>query len=98
MPDAARNHAPAAGAGNLTLIDARLSSRSSRYTVRRKAPAGEHLEEVDVAWAERFKTTLRRLSGEEFELLRRHGFEVANATLATRQADRFSYREARAEN
>ena len=31
MPDAARNHAPAAGAGNLTLIDARLSSRSSRY-------------------------------------------------------------------
>ena len=66
--------------------------------VRRKAPAGEHLEEVDVARAERFKTTLRRLSGEEFELLRRHGFEVANATLATRQADRFSYKEARAEN
>ena len=66
--------------------------------VRRETPAGEHLEEVDVARAERFKTTLRRLSGEEFELLRRHGFEVANATLATRQADRFSYREARAEN
>ena len=34
MPDAARNHAPAAGAGNLTLIDARLSSRSSRYSKR----------------------------------------------------------------
>ena len=33
MPDAARNHAPAAGAGNLTLIDARLSSRSSRYNL-----------------------------------------------------------------
>ena len=31
MPDAARNHAPAAGAGNLTLIDARLSYRLSRY-------------------------------------------------------------------
>ena len=31
-PDAARNHAPAAGAGNLTLIDARLSSRSTRYS------------------------------------------------------------------
>ncbi len=62
------------------------------------APAGEHLKEGDVTRAERFKTTLRRLSGEEFELLRRHGFEVANATLATRQADRFSYREARAEN
>ena len=66
--------------------------------VRREAPAGKHLEEVDVARAGRFKTTLRRLSGEEFDLLRRHGFEVANATLATRQADRFSYREARAEN
>lgn len=61
--------------------------------VRREAPAGAHLGEVDVARAERFKTTLRRLSGEEFELLRRHGFEVANATLATRQADRFSHRE-----
>ena len=35
MPDAARNHAPAAGAGNLTLIDARLSSRSSRYTLHK---------------------------------------------------------------
>ena len=34
MPDAARNHAPAAGARNLILIDARLSSRSPRYTVR----------------------------------------------------------------
>lgn len=59
--------------------------------VRQEAPAGAHLKEVDVARAERFKTTLRRLSAEEFELLRRHGFEVANATLATRQADRFSY-------
>ena len=33
MPDAARNHAPAAGARNLILIDARLSSRSPRYTL-----------------------------------------------------------------
>ena len=32
MPDAARNHAPAAGARNLILIDARLSSRSPRYS------------------------------------------------------------------
>ena len=36
MPDAARNHAPAAGARNLILIDARLSSRSPRYTVFRR--------------------------------------------------------------
>ena len=66
--------------------------------VRREAPPGAHLGEVDVARAGGFQTTLRRLSGEEFELLRRHGFEVANATLATRQADRFSYREVRAAN
>ena len=60
--------------------------------VRRVPPAGAKLEDADVARAEGFKTTLRRLSREEFELLRRHGFEVANATLATRQGDRFSYR------
>ena len=36
MPDAARNHAPAAGAGNLTLIDARLSYRLSRYMAVRR--------------------------------------------------------------
>ena len=35
MPDAARNHAPAAGARNLILIDARLSSRSPRYRADR---------------------------------------------------------------
>ena len=62
--------------------------------VGREVPAGAHLRELDVARAERFKTTLRRLSGEEFELLRRHGFEVANATLATRQPYRFSYKAA----
>ncbi|MDE0061493.1 MAG: patatin-like phospholipase family protein, partial [Gammaproteobacteria bacterium] len=39
--------------------------------VGREAPAGTHLGEVDVVRGERFKTTLRRLSGEEFELLRR---------------------------
>ena len=64
--------------------------------VRREPPAGVYLGAVDVARAGRFKTNLRRLSGDEFELLRRHGFEVANATLATRQADRFSYKEVRA--
>jgi len=65
--------------------------------VGRKAPAGDKLEDADVARAKRFKTTLRRLSVEEFDLLRRHGFEVANATLATRQAERFSYRAVPAE-
>ena len=65
--------------------------------VQRKPPAGAKLEDADVARAERFKTTLRRLSIEEFDLLRQHGFDVANATLATRQPERFSYRAVPAE-
>ena len=60
--------------------------------VRRNAPMGDHLEATDVARAECFKTTLRRMSLEEFDLLMRHGFEVANATMATRQAARFCYK------
>ena len=54
-------------------------------------PAGEKLGQDDVARAAGFKTTLRRLSREEFDLLMRHGFEVANATLATRQGSVFAY-------
>lgn len=50
--------------------------------------------DAEVARVEQFGTTLRRLSGEEFDLLMRHGFEVANATLATRQAATFSYKVA----
>ena len=47
IPDSARNHAPAAGAGNLILIDARLSPRLSRYRRTRHGntlhgPAGNH--------------------------------------------------------
>ena len=55
------------------------------------APAGEKIGESDVARAAEFKTTLRRLSGEEFDFLMRHGFEVTNATLATRQGSMFSH-------
>lgn len=55
------------------------------------APTGETLGEEDVAWAAGFKTTLRRLKAREFDVLVRHGFEVANATLATRRATVFSY-------
>lgn len=55
------------------------------------APAGEQLGENEVAQSAAFKTTLRRLSREEFDLLAQHGFEVANATLATRQGSMFSY-------
>ena len=60
--------------------------------VGRKAPADALLGEADATRLGGFKTTLRRLSAEEFELLLRHGFEVANATLATRQPGWFSYR------
>lgn len=52
---------------------------------------GEKLGQSEVAQAAEFETTLRRLSGEEFDLLEQHGFEVANATLATRQDSVFSY-------
>ena len=38
IPGRARNHAPAAGAGNLILIDARLSSRLSRHKRGRPGP------------------------------------------------------------
>ena len=46
IPYRARNHAPAAGAGNLTLIDARLSSRSSRYRHHRRPTASPRLADA----------------------------------------------------
>lgn len=63
--------------------------------VGRNAPRGDQLSIADVARATGFETTLRRLSRAEFDLLLTHGFEVANATLATRQASRFSYKDSR---
>ena len=62
--------------------------------VGRNAPVGTKLTDAEVAQAGRFKTTLRRLRLDEFELLLRHGFEAGNATLATRQATKFSYEAA----
>ena len=62
--------------------------------VDKDPPPGIHLSATDVSWAENFKTTLRRLSRSEFDLLLRHGFEVASATLATRQSARFFYQPA----
>ena len=56
------------------------------------APAGDYMSPTDVRRAACFATTLRRLSLDEFGLLCRHGFEVANATLATRQGSRFKLR------
>ena len=61
--------------------------------VGRTAPTGDHLGTDDASRAGAFPTNLRRLSRSEFEHLRRHGFEVANATLATRLSGRFAHRE-----
>ena len=57
--------------------------------VGRAAPPGSHLGAGDVSRAGTFPTTLRRLSQPEFNRIHRHGFEVADATLATRVASRF---------
>ena len=60
--------------------------------VDRVVPAGIFLGAADVGRAACFATTLRRLTLDEFGLLCRHGFEVANATLATRVSSRFRLR------
>ena len=59
--------------------------------VGRPVPRGKHLSSADVRRASTFATTLRRLTHAEFDMLTRHGFEVSNATLATRQGGIFSY-------
>ena len=55
----------------------------------RSTPPGDYLSGEDVEREAMFPTTLRRLTASEFTRLRRHGFEVADATLATRLSDRF---------
>lgn len=57
---------------------------------KQHAPAGEYLPLEDTQTAAGFPTTLRRLLAAEFEILCRHGYEVADATLASRQSDRFT--------
>ena len=59
----------------------------------RTAPAGDYLRAKDVEQVARFPTTLRCLTSTEFTRLRRHGFEVADSTLATRLPDHFAHRE-----
>ena len=56
-----------------------------------EVPAGPFLESSAVDEAANFKTTLRRLKPREFELLFRHGFEVTDATLSSRQSNRFTH-------
>lgn len=55
-----------------------------------RAPAGDYLTKSAAHQAAKFPTTLRRLSNDEFELLCRHGYEVADATLASRQPNHFT--------
>lgn len=54
-------------------------------------PEFSYLSPTEVKQASTFATTLRRISPSEFDLLMQHGFEVANATLATRQKDLFKF-------
>ena len=61
--------------------------------VGRTAPPGEHLGAEDVSQAIGFPTTLRRLTPSEFTRIHRHGFEVADATFATRLTSRFVHRD-----
>ncbi|MCY4642821.1 MAG: patatin-like phospholipase family protein [Gammaproteobacteria bacterium] len=53
-------------------------------------PSADYLSKAEVNAAATFATTLRRLDQWEFELLCRHGYEVADATLASRQSSRFT--------
>ena len=57
------------------------------------SPVTTCLSNAAVTTVANFKTTLRRLSSDEFDLIVQHGFEVANATLATRVPKRFRYEE-----
>ena len=54
-------------------------------------PRGNYLCARDVEQEAMFPTTLRRLKLSEFTQLRRHGFEVANATLVTRLNGHFNH-------
>ena len=56
-------------------------------------PDGDYLSADDVELEATLPTTLRRLTLSEFARLRRHGFEVADATLATRLPNHFAHRE-----
>ena len=56
-------------------------------------PEGDYLSAGAVEREATYPTTLRRLTQSEFARLRRHGFEVADATLATRLPDYFAHRE-----
>ena len=61
----------------------RLGLQTKRVYSRNEAGRQPSLTEDEVRLVSQIETTLRRLTHEEFSLLFRHGFEVADATLST---------------
>ena len=68
------------------------TSEAIYKAAQRDSPQGPSLNADTVNEVATFGTTLRRLRPSEFELLTRHGFEVADATLCSRQCARFTHR------
>lgn len=68
------------------------TSEAIYEAAHRDSPQRPFLDTDAVNQAATFGTTLRRLRPSEFELLARHGFEVADATLCSRQCARFAHR------
>jgi NTE family protein len=56
---------------------------------RKTIPLIDQLSDDEVKQVLNIETTLRRVTKREFNLLFRHGFEVADATLCAYQSDRF---------
>ena len=61
----------------------KLGMRSKKLHVRSFAAGADFMPPDDVKRAAQIETTLRRLSHDEFSLLFRHGYQVADTTLST---------------
>jgi NTE family protein len=61
----------------------KLGMQSKELHVRNFAAGADSMNFEDVKRAAQIETTLRRLSHEEFSLLFRHGYQVADTTLST---------------
>ena len=61
----------------------KLGLQTKRIFARSKSGGRPSLKENEVKQASQIETTLRRLTHEEFSLLFRHGYEVAQAMLST---------------
>ena len=68
------------------------TSEAIYKAAQRDSPQGSFLNADAVNEVATFGTTLRRLRPSEFDLLTRHGFEVADATLSSRQCARFTHK------